>query len=910
MNTSTTAEGGRKKMESIVLGRRTFRILIIGVLVLGLMSCLNPLKHNALENGTASDRGTDGPLQAVTIHLSDMSAMTILPDVQSLVDRYDITLSSAEYDDQSQSSATGPFAFSAVEVGSWEVLVEGVDEDAGDTVVATGTADFEVVENGDNSVGVTLAPTDEGNGAVDVTVTWPAGTIDGLAAAELVSGGGGETDPVDVSGDVALDTGGDAGSATYVDGELPSGLYRLTLSFSLEGEVVARVIEVLHVFDGVTSSETIDLTASQIGAAPPEPTDGSVTYTGANAFTLSWSDASNTEEGFNIYEGAPDGTPDFVAAANAVSADSGPAELDWQGAGGQTVTFSVTAFNDFGESLPLEIDVHPPAGSPQFSEDSGTYTTPFDLEITSPDGGTIYYTTDGSTPDDSSTEYTGAIAIEAPIDVTVHAIVYADGFSPSDVSSVSFSDGIITVTNGNLNGPGSLDQAILDANSGDTIVFDGSYTITQAGTNPSAPQWFVIDKDLTIDAEDNIITLDANLAGRHFNVGNGASFSLLGTNLTLSDGASLSSPSQDSKAGGSIFLSGQNTDLQVDGVTFRDNTTLPAGAPNQEGASGGAIFVSGGSVTIRNAHFSNNESETWGGAIGMANGPSSSVHISNSTFENNVAGNETSSGNFGGGAIAVSGTGEVEVYSSTFSANQAGAVGLEREAGAIRNAGTLTVSSSTFTRNVVYGDGGAIFSRNSGSVTRIYNSSFNGNNASELGAAVAATAGELVIVSSVFAGNLGTAVTAHAGTNTIVNATFAENQGASVSGVEFSSGTNELANSAFDATANPTSGTFTSHNNIGPGGFSDADSIDDDPLFVSAPKAGGDATWGTSDDEYGDLSLQSSSAAIDSGDTARLPADTYDVDGDGDTVEDIPTDRAGNTRVVGTAVDMGAYERQ
>ena len=681
-----------------------------------------------------------------------------------------------------------------------------------------------------------------------------------------------EGSPISVSGDgTSVTIRAIADAPNFAPSPIASATY-----------IIQYPVAATPVFDPVgdtyTTDQTVSITTSTPGATIHYTTDGSEPDTSSTVFTegspiaVSGSDTSMTIRAIAVADGF---APSNVATANYT--------IEW-----------------------------PPAASPQFSQPSGTYTTPFDLEITSPDGGTIYYTTDGSTPDDSSTEYTAAIPIAAPIDVTVRAIVYpnaTDELSPSDVSSVSYSDGIITVTNGNLSGPGSLDRAILEANPGDTIVFDGSYTITQAGVNPTAPQWFVIDKDLTIDAEDNTITLDANRRGRHFNVKNGAIVSLLGTNLTLSDGASLSYPSKDSKAGGSIFVN-QGAELVVDGVTVRDNTTLTAEAPNQTGAASGAIHVSGGSVTIRNAHFSNNESEKWGGAIGMANGPSSSVHITDSTFENNVAALATGSGNFGGGAINVSGTGAVEVYNSTFIGNQAGAAGLEREGGAIRNAGSLIVSSSTFTRNVADGDGGAIFSRKSGSVTRIYNSSFNGNNASQLGAAVAAIGGDLLIVSSAFAGNLGTAVHADAGTNTIVNATFAANQDASVSGVEFSSGTNELANSAFDATANPTSGTFTSHNNIGPGGFSDADSIDGDPFFVSPPAAGGDGTWGTSDDDYGDLSLQTSSAAIDSGDSARLPADTDDVDGDDDTTEAIPTDRAGNTRDVGTAVDMGAYESQ
>ncbi|MEZ4439361.1 MAG: choice-of-anchor Q domain-containing protein [Polyangiaceae bacterium] len=67
-----------------------------------------------------------------------------------------------------------------------------------------------------------------------------------------------------------------------------------------------------------------------------------------------------------------------------------------------------------------------------------------------------------------------------------------------------------------------------------------------------------------------------------------------------------------------------------------------------------------------------------------------------------------------------------------------------------------------------------------------------------------------------------------------------------------------------------------------------------DPLFT-------DATAGV-------LTLGPSSPARDAGDTAALPPDVFDLDGDGDTTEPIPIDRAGQPRVVGGTVDLGAYE--
>jgi hypothetical protein len=82
------------------------------------------------------------------------------------------------------------------------------------------------------------------------------------------------------------------------------------------------------------------------------------------------------------------------------------------------------------------------------------------------------------------------------------------------------------------------------------------------------------------------------------------------------------------------------------------------------------------------------------------------------------------------------------------------------------------------------------------------------------------------------------------------------------------------------------------------------------PQFVRDPDPGPDFTWGTPDDDYGDLHLREGSPAIDAGNNNLLPNDITDLDEDGITSEPIPYDLDRLPRIYNLTVDMGAYEFQ
>jgi predicted outer membrane repeat protein len=209
--------------------------------------------------------------------------------------------------------------------------------------------------------------------------------------------------------------------------------------------------------------------------------------------------------------------------------------------------------------------------------------------------------------------------------------------------------------------------------------------------------------NLTLNGAKAATTIvDGTNTANVFTVGAGISLAL--SNLTIEKGVGYS-------GGGGVDNSGT---LTVNKSNFYTNTAL----------SGGAILNTG-TAKISNTNFSGNSPYFFGhsascGAIDNR----STMTITASTFFNNYANNNVTSG----GAICNGGT--LAITRSTFSTNSSqgnnGGYG-----GAIYNyAGTLSVTNSTFAGNSATTSGGAIYSQ--GGTVQISNSTF-GNNPENIG---------------------------------------------------------------------------------------------------------------------------------------------------------------------------------
>ncbi|MDA9968634.1 T9SS type A sorting domain-containing protein [Polaribacter sp.] len=205
------------------------------------------------------------------------------------------------------------------------------------------------------------------------------------------------------------------------------------------------------------------------------------------------------------------------------------------------------------------------------------------------------------------------------------------------------------------------------------------------------------------------------------------------------------------------------------------------------------------------------------------------------------------------------------------------------------NSSSPSIVNTVFSRNSGT-DGGGMYNGNFSSPS-IVNTVFNGNKAGVGSGMYNSNSSSPNIVNTVFSGNEATSSSGgiHNNNNnspTIYNSVFYGNG-------------SDIVNSASASTTGGSN--FSEH--YAETGFT---ALTADPFSDSANPIGADGIWFTTDD-----GLQPSSATspiTDEGDATKLPLDTLDLDGGGDTTKAIPVDITGRTRIAGTALDAGAYE--
>jgi len=365
--------------------------------------------------------------------------------------------------------------------------------------------------------------------------------------------------------------------------------------------------------------------------------------------------------------------------------------------------------------------------------------------------------------------------------------------------------------------------------------------------------------------------------------------------------------------GGGMYNEGSSP--QLDDVTFRENVTYAG--------YGAGMYNQASHPSLRNVTFALNDS--YWGAGGMDNRDSNPT-LEDVTFEGNL-------GDVGGMSnISSNPTLRRVLFKNNRARHTIGGGGMYNESSA------PTLTDVVFTGNQSDMGGGGMY--NSHSAPTLVNVVFAGNRAPYDNSLAGGGGGMMNVDSSpvlnnvVFSGNNASSpINPHGGAIAnyfqshplLVNVSFSGNS-AQIGGAMYNTRDSHptVRNSIlwgdtaaespeiFDDGTSATDARFS----IVAGGRAGQGNHDADPGFADAD--GADNIAGTLDD---DLHLATTSPALDAGDSAAVPGDNLDIDGDGDTAERQPLDLDHHPRFVDDAsadtgagpppiVDLGAYERQ
>ena len=189
-----------------------------------------------------------------------------------------------------------------------------------------------------------------------------------------------------------------------------------------------ETLEAIAVATGNTNSAVASAAytiTSLTPVATPTFSPAAGTYTSAQSVTI-----SDATSGATIYYTTNGTTPTTSSTAY-----TGPITVS------STETLEAIAVVTGGTSAVASaaytINLLPVVATPTFSPAGGTYTSAQSVTISdATSGATIYYTTNGTTPTTSSTEYTGPITVSST--ETLKAIAAATGDDDSAVASAAY----------------------------------------------------------------------------------------------------------------------------------------------------------------------------------------------------------------------------------------------------------------------------------------------------------------------------------------------------------------------------------------------------------------------------------------------------------------------------------------
>jgi uncharacterized repeat protein (TIGR01451 family) len=520
-------------------------------------------------------------------------------------------------------------------------------------------------------------------------------------------------------------------------------------------------------------------------------------------------------------------------------------------------------------------------GNNQTGHPTDAFAAPLVVTVTADDGidpvagGQVTFTAPSSGASASLSPNPATIAANGTATVNATANPFDGSYSVTASTKGADSPVTFSLTNASPLETGLINQinAANAAGGATTITLPANttydFTFANNSTN-GANALPVITGNITLLGNGDTLERTGTNVFRLFDVAPGGSLTL--ENLTLQGG--LTQGTGVAAEGGAIYNSGT---LSLSGVTVKSNQAVAA-AFTSGNASGGGLYVAGGSVYLSADTFVGNQAQGGSGSFGFGFGSpgyqggsglgggmavaSGNVTLSNDTFSGNIA---------QGGSGGAGGTG---FLSSAGAGGTGGTGGSGLGGGLYVGGGTATLQNDTFSgNNAVGGSGGP------GGFSPFATAGTGGSGGNGMGGGLDSASGTTTLANTLIARNTVTAGAAGA------------------PGMGNSPGT---PGSAGSASAPDVLGTVASsdHDLIGDGtGFSATISNGDQVGTHSSPinpQLGALQNNGGPTETMALLIVNGTpSPAIDAGDNNAAPS---------------ATDQRGYGRIVGNAIDIGAYE--
>lgn len=311
--------------------RSAAAIVVTGAIALLLVACPSPLGEDP-PDGDPSDG-------SIVVSIGTVGALAAAPDVGSAIADYQVDLNNSDAEPLSQISTATEVAFAEVAPGSWSVTVTARDAEA--AAIAIGSASAEVVASEIAAVTIELTALQSGEGVLDLSVSWPAGLIDGVVSAALTPTDGTAQDIV--SEFDAVENGAELTTA------VASGTYNAQIELERNEVIVAMVSEAIVIVDNLVTTATFELSADEINQPPSAPASLSANEVSPGEVELTWTDQADNESGYRVERGAGENPSEYGELAGDLPAGS-TSYTDDTAETNTLYTYRVTAFNAVGSS--------------------------------------------------------------------------------------------------------------------------------------------------------------------------------------------------------------------------------------------------------------------------------------------------------------------------------------------------------------------------------------------------------------------------------------------------------------------------------------------------------------------------------------------------------------------------------